>query len=118
MPKAGFKSFTVTDLVYNTYFQTYKKCKTDLKMKGVRSFTGYIQYLMKRSLKENAIFTKYQQIFTKISVDSERIILKDFQLDRIIELSNDKGLLFCKFCERDNCKHVGFSWSFPEIYSV
>lgn len=116
MPTQGFKSITVTDNVYNNFYQVWLKCKDELAFKGINSFSGYITHLIEDVIKKNSIFTKYQQVFTKISVDEKRIVIKDFKINRIIELSNDCGKLFCLFCERDNCPHVGFCWSFPEIY--
>ena len=67
-------------------------------------------------MEEKRIFRKYLPIFTKLSVDDTRIILKDSRVDCIVELDNKKGVLYCQFCKRDNCPHVGFCWSFPEIY--
>ena len=116
MPTQGFKSITVTDNVYDSFYQTWLKCKNELAFKGINSLSGYITHLIEEVIKKNSIFTKYQQIFTKISVDEKRIVIKDFKINRIVELSNNYGKLFCLFCDRDNCPHVGFCWSFPEIY--
>lgn len=116
MPTPGFKSITVADNVYDSFHQTWLKWKDELAFKGINSFSGYITHLIEEVIKKDSIFTKYQQVFTKISVDNKRIVIKDFRINRIIELTNKHGELFCLFCDRDNCPHVGFSWSFPEIY--
>ena len=89
-----------------------------MAMKGVTTFSAYIQYLMVQIMDESAILTKYPQVFTKISVDKERIIIQDHKLNRIIELKRKDIGLECQHCNRDNCIHVGFCWSFPEIYPV
>lgn len=116
MPIGGFKSITVHDHVYDKFYQIWLESKSDLASKGVSSFSGYIQYLIEQSIRKDVIFTKYEQVYTKILVENKRIVLKDSLLDRIIEISNDTGELYCYFCERNDCKHVGFCWSFPEIY--
>ena len=116
MPSAGFKSITVTELVYDNFFAVWLKCKDDMAPKGVSSFAGFITYLIEDCLERNRIFTKYTQEFEKIAIEKNRIILKDNSIDRVIELSKDKDVLSCKHCERNNCVHVGFCWSFPEIY--
>lgn len=116
MPTAGFKSITVPDKVYFNFYETWLKSKDEFAFKGVSSFSGYITNRIEEVIQKNHIFTKYQQVFTKISVDENRIVIKDFKINRIIELKNDHGTLFCLFCDRDNCPHVGFCWSFPEIY--
>lgn len=116
MPKAGFKTITVTETVYDVFYQTWLKCKDELAAKDVTSFAAYITYLIEEIMEEKRIFAKYQQVFTKISIEGDRLIIHDHKLDRIIELSNDKGNLLCLHCERDDCVHVGFCWSFHQIY--
>ena len=46
MPKAGFKSITVSETVYDKFQEVYLKNKTDLTMKGVNSFSGYVTYML------------------------------------------------------------------------
>ncbi|MBI3842254.1 MAG: hypothetical protein HY295_03790 [Thaumarchaeota archaeon] len=43
MPKAGFKSITVSEVVYNKFHDVYKKNRQELAMKGINSFAGYIK---------------------------------------------------------------------------
>jgi len=38
LPKAGFKSITVSETVYDKFHEVYQKSKDDLTMKGVNSF--------------------------------------------------------------------------------
>ncbi len=42
MPKSGFKSITVHDKTYDTYFAIYLKQKDELAMRGINSFSGWI----------------------------------------------------------------------------
>jgi len=46
MPKAGFKSITISEEVYDKFFDVYQKNKPELIMKGVNSFAGYITYTL------------------------------------------------------------------------
>ena len=46
MPKAGFKSITVSDYVYNRFFGTYERTRKDLELKGITSFSGYLTSMM------------------------------------------------------------------------
>ena len=46
MPKAGFKSITITDVAYDRFQNKYKKNKERLNLKGISSFSGYISYIM------------------------------------------------------------------------
>ena len=40
MPKPGFKSITISETVYEKFFDVYEKNKEKLTMKGVNSFAG------------------------------------------------------------------------------
>ena len=42
MPKTGFKSITVTETVYDKFFDEYLKKKDELSMKGITSFSGFV----------------------------------------------------------------------------
>lgn len=116
MPKAGFKTITVSDYVYDTFFGVYKKNKRELAMNGIFSFSGYITDLVRQSTEKSRIFTKYQEVIQKISVDKDRVILQDIRMNRIVEIIISKGDLFCQLCERDSCLHVGYCYSIHNIY--
>lgn len=52
MPKAGFKSITVTDYVYDQFQIRYNKIKDELQMQGITNFSGFIIYKMNQILKQ------------------------------------------------------------------
>ena len=118
MPKEGFKSITVSEIVYNKFFDVYQKNKEDLLMKGVNSFSGYITYMLEEMMQKDKTFAKYAPKIEKISVDEDRIILKDTIKNRIAEVAMQRGELFCQLCEDKNCVHVGFAWAIPEVYEL
>ena len=66
------------------------------------------------SLWTNAVKLKLE----KISVDDDRVILKDNIKNRIAEVAIQKGELFCQLCDEKDCVHVGFVFSLPDIYEV
>lgn len=117
MPKAGFKTFTVNDAVYEHFWKVWQKCKDDMVKEGVSSFSGYIAYLMEKRLRVHDIFTKYQIQYEKILIEKTRIVLRDCSINRIIELKRTGVHLECLFCKRKDCVHVGFCYSFHQIYS-
>ena len=77
MPKPGFKSITISEAVYDKFNQTYQKNKDELTMKGVNSFAGYVTYLLEDVMKKDKTFARYAPKLEKVSVDADRIILKD-----------------------------------------
>ncbi len=118
MPKEGFKSITVSEVVYSKFFDVYQKNKEDLLMKGVNSFSGYVTYMLEELMQKDKTFAKYAPKIEKISVDGDRVILKDNIKNRIAEVAIQRGEFFCQLCEDKNCVHVGFAWAIPEVYEL
>ena len=83
MPKAGFKSITVSESVYDKFYDVFLKNKDDLAMKGVNSFSGYVTYMLEEMMQKDKTFARYAPKIEKISVDDNRIILKDNIINRI-----------------------------------
>jgi hypothetical protein len=118
LPKEGFKSITVSETVYNKFFDIYQKNKDDLVMKGVNSFSGYVTYMLEEMMQKDKTFARYAPKIEKISVDEDRVILKDTIENRIAEVAMQRGELFCQLCDEKNCVHVGFAWAIPEVYEL
>ncbi|HXV50544.1 MAG TPA: hypothetical protein VD689_00255 [Nitrosopumilaceae archaeon] len=118
MPKEGFKSITVSDTVYDRYYDIYQKNKQELAMKGVNSFAGYITYMLEQTMQKDKTFAKYAPKLEKVSIDDDRVIVKDNIKNRIAEVTIQRGELYCQLCEEKNCFHVGFVFSLPDVYEI
>lgn len=118
MPKAGFKSITIAESVYDRFQETYQKNKSSLTLKGVNSFAGYITYMLEENMQKDATFARYAPKLEKVSIDEDRIILKDNLKNRIAEVIIQKGEPKCMLCDDKKCIHVGFCWSIPEVYKI
>ena len=118
MPKAGFKSITVSESVYNKFHDVYKKNKQDLVMKGINSFAGYITYMMEDLMLKDETFARYAPKLEKIAVDDNRVVVKDNIKNRIAEVAIQNGELYCMLCEEKDCFHIGFVFSLPDVYEV
>ena len=118
MPKTGFKSITVSEIVYDKFMQVYENSKSDLVMKGVNSFSGYVTYMLEEMMQKDKTFARYAPKIEKISVDNDRVILKDNIKNRIAEISIKNGELECCLCNEKDCVHVGFVFSLPDVYAI
>ncbi|MDI1495144.1 MAG: hypothetical protein K8823_450 [Cenarchaeum symbiont of Oopsacas minuta] len=118
MPKAGFRSITVSEAIYEKFHDTYEESKTDLAVRGVRSFSGYVTYMLEEIMQKDKTFARYAPKLEKLSIDDDRVILKDNIKNRIAEVAIQKGELYCQLCESKNCVHVGYVFSLPDVYSV
>ena len=118
MPKAGFKSITISEEVYDKFYDVFQKNKSELAMKGVNSFAGYITYMLEDMMLKDKTFARYAPKLEKISVDDDRVIIKDNIKNRIAEVTIQRGELFCQLCEEKDCVHIGFVFSLPDVYEV
>ena len=118
MPKAGFKSITVSETVYDKFEQTYQNAKEDLKMKGVNSFSGYVTYMLEEMMAKDKTFARYAPKIEKISVGDDRVILKDNIKNRIAEITIKDGQVECCLCDKKDCVHIGFVFSLPDVYEI
>ena len=118
MPKPGFKSITVSESVYDKFYDVYEKKKDELSMKGVNSFAGYITYMLEENMLKDKTFARYAPKLEKVSVDDDRVILKDNIKNRIAEVAIQRGELFCQLCNEKDCVHIGFVFSLPDVYEV
>ncbi|MFY9566906.1 MAG: hypothetical protein WAQ29_11175, partial [Nitrososphaeraceae archaeon] len=68
MPRAGFKSITVSDYVYNRFFGTYERTRRDLELKGITSFSGYLTSMMDEIMTKYETFSRHAPFMEKIDV--------------------------------------------------
>lgn len=52
MPKAGFKSITVSENIYDRFHARFEKRKDALAMKGISSFSGYITFVLSENFEK------------------------------------------------------------------
>ena len=118
MPKEGFKSITVSETVYKRFNEAYANSKDTLAVRGIRSLSGYISYMLEERMQENEAMAVHAPRMKKISVDDDRVVLLDSKLNRIAEVVVQNGAMFCQLCEENNCLHVGFAYALPEVYTA
>ena len=116
MPKPGFKSITISQTVYDKFYDVYKKNKDNLNMKGVNSFAGYITYMLEDTMQKDKTFAKYAPKLELISMEDDRVIIKNNIENRIAEIVYQRDELYCQLCEAKDCHCIGYVWSIPEIY--
>ena len=64
-------------------------------------------------------FAKQAPFMEKVSIDSDRVLIKDNKRNRIAEVILRSGELRCLLDdEKIDCVHIGFVYSIPEVYIV
>lgn len=95
MPKPGFKSIIVSENIYKKFFSVYEKRKNDLELKWIKSFSGYLTSMMEEMMLNHEAFAKQAPFMEKISIDSDRVLIKDNKRKRIAEVILRNGELRC-----------------------
>ena len=116
MPKEGFKSITVSETVYNRFSEAYSSNREALAVKGIRSLSGYVSYMLEERMQENEMLARHAPLMKKVSVDGDRVILLDNARNRVAEVVIQNGVMFCQLCEEHNCMHVGYAFALPDVY--
>ena len=116
MPKPGFKSITISETVYEKFYSVYEKSKESLTMKGINSFAGYVTYMLEQNMQKDKTFAKFAPKLELISIEDDRVIIKNNIVNRIAEIVIQRGELYCQLCEVKDCHCIGYVWSIPEIY--
>jgi hypothetical protein len=118
MPKPGFKSITVSENVYNKFFQSYERSRSGLELKGITSFSGYLTSMMEEVMLKNETFAKHSPYIEKLSIEGNVIILRDNKVNRIVEIALENGELRCLLDQKKDCIHIGFVYSLPQVYEI
>jgi predicted CopG family antitoxin len=112
MPKPGYKTITISEKVYNKFLEFSKKNQ----VAGVNSLSGYITYLLEDKMSKDKTFAKYAPKLELISIEEDRVIIKNKIENRIAEIVYQRDELYCQLCEAKDCHCIGYAWSIPEIY--
>ena len=112
MPKPGYKTITISEKVYNKFLEFSKKNQ----VAGVNSFSGYVTYLLESKMAKDKTFAKYAPKLELISIEEDRVIIKNKIENRIAEIVYQRDELYCQLCETKDCHCIGYAWSIPEIY--
>ena len=116
MPKPGFKSITVSENVYERFFNAFLKNKKELEFKGITSFSGYLTSMIEEIMKKYEANGLHAPFMEKILTDHNSIIIKDNKRNQIVEITLHDNELQCLLDDRNDCVHVGFVYSLPEFY--
>ena len=116
MPKPGFKSITVSENVYGRFFNAFLKNKKELEFKGITSFSGYLTSMIEEIMKKYEANGLHAPFMEKILIYHNSIIIKDNKRNQIVEITLHDNELQCLLDDRNDCVHVGFVYSLPELY--
>jgi predicted CopG family antitoxin len=118
MPRVGYTTITVRQEVYDKILKAYKE-----RVKSSISFSAWLSDYILEHLEEDELLSCYAPGLELIGVEYDTAFIKDWFIDRIVEVViRDQGVgkrfLYCRYCEKDDCLHVGFCFAVREINKV
>ena len=72
--------------------------------------------MLEDKMQKDKTFAKYAPKLELISIEDDRVIIKNKIQNRIAEVVYQRGELYCQLCEAKDCHCIGYAWSIPEIY--
>ncbi|WP_103287627.1 hypothetical protein [Candidatus Nitrosocaldus islandicus] len=128
MTRKGWKNIIIREDIYNKFYEKYERYASKERKiinAPVTSFTTWINKYMLEVLEEDELLSRYAPAleYIGISESDNTIAIKDHFEDRIVEVEiHDRGIgkrfLYCRYCERDDCLHVGFCFAIREVNKI
>ena len=121
MPKKGFAVICITEEVFKRAKAFYLKKLRAGEISNKISFSRFMNDLLEHAVENDEYLSRMPVAFQKIGIFGNSVLLKDC-LDQIyqvkIHLRNGNSELWCLKDKRNDCIHIGFAYSIPELYRV
>ena len=118
MPRGEWSTISVRNVLIEKAHKVFEKKKKEPSL----TFTNWLNKLLWEALEEQEELARYAPAleYIGISESDNTIIIKDHFEDRIVEVEpHNEGIgkrfLYCRYCNRDDCLHVGFCFAIREI---
>ncbi|MEM4365459.1 MAG: hypothetical protein QXJ44_06070 [Candidatus Nitrosocaldus sp.] len=118
MPGKGWKAINIREEIYYRLLERYKSTTTPFV-----TFPAWINKYIIEKLEEDELLSKYAPGLGFIGTEQNIVYIKDHFIDKIVEVEiHDEGIskrfLYCRYCERDDCLHVGFCFAIREVNKI
>lgn len=119
MPRKGYKSITVTQNVYDYFYNEYSKVKEEYAIKkGIHSFSAFVTYRLSQLLE---FPVPPQPQFEILNHDERGVKVWDNELpphggSADIQFT-PKGI-HCPICDGSNCEHIRYALEQPDIKAI
>ena len=114
MPKSGFKSYALKEKLYDFLKNEYEDKKKDLKKKGITSFSAYLTSLINESITKTPPNSN-ESFMSMIYLKDNLLGIQDNIQNCVIDLLIKNGNITCLVDDKDDCVHVGFAYSIPDV---
>ena len=117
--RGGWTTIQIREDVKERFKKIYQK---DRKRPGNQTFNGYMDELFKKIVTYNEQLDKYGQFIEFSSINGNEIELIDRRKSEkkivTIHIDKENKIVRCLSDNIENCIHIGFCFSTPELYLI
>ena len=118
MPYKGWTTLTISVELYNRLKEKYKE-----ENKPFIAFTPWVSQYLLEKLEEDELLRRHAPFLSYMGAYGNEVHIADYFENRIVEVEiHDYGIgkkiMYCRYCERDDCLHVGFCFGIREVNKV
>ena len=114
--RPGWKSVLLREEVVDR-LETLREQKQAGKPRRL-ALGAFIEDLMWPVLEGDEVLRRYGPYLEELSVDEDKVLIKDNRTGDLAELIFRNGVLYCGLDRSDRCVHIGFAWAIPKVYKV
>ena len=81
-----------------------------------RKFGTWLNEYLLIKLEDSDYLSRYGPFISWIGPEGDSLLLRDYNLDRLIEVQIKDSNLYCLYHEAKECVHIGFCYAIPEVY--
>ena len=111
MPTSGYRTITIKNSVFAKLIDAYEKKKRDLIMEDIKSYTGYAQKLLEKSIDQDTLEGRFEIV----DRFENTVVVRDYYRVRNAEVVIKSGKLYCELDKTGDCDHAGFVLSDPQV---
>ena len=116
MPKKGFKSYILKDEIFDFWTNEYKQNKDIFTQQGITSFSAFLTHMMNKSIEQT--HTQSEQFMKVVYLKNNLLAIQDNIQNNVVNLLIKKGKITCLLDKKEDCVHVGYAYSIPEVYKL
>jgi hypothetical protein len=111
-------TITISKELYNKLRERYEAEK-----RRFVAFTPWVSDYILERLEEDELLRRYGRFLSFIGTYGNEVHIADYFENRIVEVEfHDQGIgkkiMYCRYCERDDCLHVGFCFAIREVNKI
>ena len=115
MPKKGYKSVTVREVVYDRFQQEWLKNKPSYVKKGITSIAGFIAYLLEEEISKRLPTSNEPHFFMR-NHDDRGVKVWDSEMKMHADIQITPKGIYCPLCDARKCEHIRFALKQRDVW--